>query len=129
MRLLSINAIFLAVLVASATLLVGPSSVFAGSEKKTELNTGHKHDHEVELKHGQISTISIDAKVGDVVKIIYDDHDGIHKLYAKDGNYEFDLSNMKRGDHYDLKLKHAGKIIVRCHEMKHMTLEINVTAS
>ncbi|MEM7747832.1 MAG: hypothetical protein AAF346_06240 [Pseudomonadota bacterium] len=94
---------------------------------KSELNTDHKHDHEVELRHGEISVIEINAKVGEIVKIIYDDHDGVHKLYAKEGNYEFDLSHMKRGDHYDLKLDHAGTIWVRCHEMDHMTLVINVT--
>ncbi len=94
---------------------------------KSQLNTDHKHDHEVELRHGEISVIEIDAKVGEIVKIIYDDHNGVHKLYAKEGNYEFDLSHMKRGDHYDLKLDHAGTIWVRCHEMDHMTLVINVT--
>ncbi len=127
MRLFMIYAAVSAVLAAAATSLAGPSIALARTEHKSELNTGHVHHHTVELKHGQISTIEIDAKVGEVVKIIYDDHNGIHKLYAKEGNYEFDLSHMKRGDHYDLKLDHTGKLIVRCHEMKHMTLVINVT--
>lgn len=113
---------------AIASIAAAPATALAsGDHKHDELNTDHKHDHTVELRHGEISVIEIDAKVGEIVKIIYDDHNGIHKLYAKEGNYEFDLSHMKRGDHYDLKLDHTGVIWVRCHEMDHMTLVINVT--
>ena len=127
MRLIALHTLIWSFLIAGTLIATAPSAVEAASLEKSELNTGHKYDHVVELRHGEISVITIDAKVGEIVKIIYDDHNGVHKLYAKEGQYEFDLSHMKRGDHYDLKLDHVGTLWVRCHEMDHMTLVINVT--
>lgn len=83
--------------------------------------------HEIVLQHGSVSTIEIDANVGDTVRFVHKDEDGIHALYLEDEQHRFDLSDMKHGDHYDLTLKHAGKLSVRCHVMDNMTVVINVT--
>ena len=83
--------------------------------------------HELTLKHGEVSHTEISAKVGDTIKIIHEDDDDLHALYAEDEHHNFDLSTMKHGDHFDLELTHTGTITVRCHEMENMTIVINVT--
>lgn len=83
--------------------------------------------HEVVMQHGSLSTIEIDARVGDMVKFVHQDDDGVHALFLEDERHRFDLSDMKHGDHYDLSLTHTGRLSVQCHEMKDMTLIINVT--
>lgn len=83
--------------------------------------------HKVILKDGMISTTTIKAKVGDVVKIFHDDSDGIHALYSTALGHSFDLTKMKHGDHFDLRLKKAGTIDIQCHKMKAMQLTLIVS--
>jgi plastocyanin len=83
--------------------------------------------HEVTLEDGAISTVEINAKVGDIVQIIHKDNDGLHALFLEDAAHKFDLSKMKHGEHFDLTLKHSGTLNVKCHQMNNMSLIINVT--
>lgn len=83
--------------------------------------------HDVHLEHGMVSTQHIAAKVGDKLVVYHRDEIGEHALYSTDSVHEFDLSDMKHGDHYDIELKQAGTFLIQCRHMDHMKIEVVVT--
>ena len=84
--------------------------------------------YKIDIENGMVSHMRMNVKVGDTIEIHHkDDLPGKHDLYTIDPAHKFDLTGMKKGDIFSVKLKQPGSFDILCHSMPKMKIKITVT--